>query len=93
VTFMEQRSKGLAVWREPFSQMRIPKIYNLRSDPFESGDESMFYDKWMVDRAYLMIPAQTIAAKWLESFKEFPPRQKPASFNLDQVVQASMPKP
>src|SRR5689334_10176807 len=74
-SFDEQRAHGLDVWREPFSTMRIPKFYNMRSDPFEAGeDSSLFYDKWMVDRAFLLIPAQAIAAQWMESFKEFPIR-------------------
>jgi arylsulfatase len=91
--FLEQRSKGLGVWREPFSPLRVPKIFNLRTDPFEAGDDSFLYDKWMVDRAFLLVPAQAIAAKWLESFKEFPIRQKPASFSLENVVQAATPHP
>jgi arylsulfatase len=86
--FLEQRSKGFDVWREPFSPLRAPKLFNLRSDPFETGDSSLFYDKWMADRAYLLVPAQVIAAKWLESFKDFPIRQKLASFNLDTVMQS-----
>jgi arylsulfatase len=53
----------------------------------------MLYDKWMADRTFLLVPAQAIAAQWLESFKEFPIRQKPASFNLDQVVESFMPHP
>jgi arylsulfatase len=90
--FMEQRAKGLGVWREPFSPLRIPKIFNLRSDPFERGDDSsLFYDKWMADRAFVLVPAQEIVAEWLESFKEFPPRAKSASFSVDQVVEAMMP--
>ena len=91
--FLEQRSKGLNVWREPFSELRVPKLFNVRADPFETGDSSLFYDKWMADRLFLLVPAQAIAAKWLESFKEFPIRQAPASFNLDRVVQAAMPHP
>src|SRR5262249_4177104 len=70
-----------------------PKIFNVRSDPFERGDQSIFYDKWMADRAFLLVPAQALAAKWLESFKEFPIRQKPASFKLDEVVESFMPPP
>jgi arylsulfatase len=94
VVFLEQRAKGgLDVWREPFSPLRAPKIFNLRTDPFESGDSSFFYDKWMADRAFLLVPAQAIAAQWLESFKEFPIRQKPASFSLENVVQAATPHP
>jgi arylsulfatase len=93
VVFQEQRAKGLDVWREPFLALRTPKIFNLRSDPFERGDEALFYGKWFADRLFLLVPAQAIAAKWLESFKEFPIRQKPASFNLDQVVESFMPHP
>ena len=63
------------------------------ADPFEAGDSSFLYDKWMVDRVFLLVPAQAIAAQWLQSFKEFPIRQKPASFNLDQVVESFMPHP
>ena len=93
MVFLEQRSKGLSVWREPFSEMRIPKLFNLRTDPFERGEEStLFYDKWFADRAFLQVPAQALAAQWLDSFKEFPIRQKPASFNLDRVIEKLMPK-
>ena len=93
MVFLEQRSKGLSVWREPFSEMRVPKLFNLRADPFERGEEStLFYDKWFADRAFLQVPAQTLVAQWLNSFKEFPIRQKPASFNLDRVVEKFMPK-
>jgi len=90
VTFEEQRGKGLDVWREMFATMRIPKMYNLRADPFEEGEDSFFYGKWMVDRAFLLVPAQAIIAKWLESFKEFPIRQKPASFSVEEVVEKMM---
>jgi arylsulfatase len=73
--------------------MRVPKIFNLRSDPFEAGDDSsLFYDKWVADRAFLLVPAQALVAKWLESLKEFPIRQKPASFNVDEVVEHLMPR-
>jgi arylsulfatase A-like enzyme len=93
LVFQEQRSTGMAVWREPFSNMRIPKLFNLRSDPFERGEDStLFYDKWVADRVFLQVPAQALIAKWLESFKEFPPRSKPASFSIDQVVEKLMPK-
>ncbi len=93
VAFLEQRARGLSVWRDRFSELRIPKLYNLRSDPFEAGEDStLFYDKWFADRGFIMVPAQLLAARWLESFKEFPIRQKPASFNLDRVVEQFMPK-
>ena len=87
VCFKEQLATGLNVWRQEFTNMRIPKFYNLRADPFERGDESIFYDKWMVDRAFILVPAQAVVAEWLSSFREFPPRQKPASFNLDDVME------
>jgi len=92
-TFLEQRSHGLAVWREPFSELRAPKLYNLRADPFEEGeDSSLFYDKWMADRSFLMVPAQAIVAQWLDSLKEFPVRQKPSSFSIETIVERAMPK-
>jgi arylsulfatase len=89
VHFMEQRATGLGVWREPFVSLRAPKIVNLRSDPFERGpeDASMFYDKWMADLAFLLVPAQAIVAEFLKTFQEFPPRQKPASFSIDQALE------
>ena len=93
VVFAEQRNKGLDLWREPFSMMRIPKFFDLRADPFERGDESdHFYAKWFSDHDFLMISAQSVVAKWLESFKEFPPRAKAASFTIDQVVEKLTPR-
>jgi arylsulfatase len=91
-TFLEQRAHGIGVWREPFSELRFPKLFNLRADPFEAGDTSLLYDKWSADRMFMLVPAQVIVAKWLESFKQFPIRQKPASFNLDSVMQSLMPQ-
>jgi arylsulfatase A-like enzyme len=88
VHFMEQRAKGIGVWREPLVSMRAPKIINLRSDPFERApeDASMFYDKWSIDLSFLLVPAQGIVAEFLKTFEEFPPRQKPASFSIDQAL-------
>ena len=87
LVFYEQRSHGMSVWEEPFVELRLPALYDLRSDPFErAGTESIGYPAWRVERAYLLMPAQAYVAKWLASFKEFPPRQKPASFSLDQVM-------
>jgi len=86
VAFMIQEHIGLDVWKKEFTALRAPNIYNLRSDPFETGTEGMGYQIWMAERMYLIVPAQAIAAKWLESFKEFPPRQKPASFSLSAVM-------
>jgi arylsulfatase len=89
MVFLEQRSHGLDVWQEPFVELRLPKLFNLRSDPFERADhEGMGYGQWRVDRAFLIAPAGTYVGRWLQSFKEFPPRQKPGSFNLDRVMEA-----
>ena len=73
--------------RKGFADLRAPHIYNLRADPFERGPESIEYYDWMVHRMFLIVPAQAIAAKWLESFKELPPRLKPASFSLSEVME------
>jgi arylsulfatase A-like enzyme len=87
-TFIEQRAHGLDVWREPMVALRAPKLYNLRSDPFERGadDGSIFYDKWVADRSFLLVPAQAMVGEFLKTFQEFPPRQKPASFSIDQAL-------
>ncbi|MGF1686504.1 arylsulfatase [Photobacterium japonica] len=88
IVFLEQRAKGtLRIWAEPFTPLRVPKIFNLRMDPYEVADitSNTYYD-WMLDRAYMLVPAQTYVAQYLETFKEFPPRQKAASFSLDQVM-------
>jgi len=86
VVFKAQEGKGIGAWRKQFDNLRIPKVYDLNADPFERGDESMLYDKWVADRMFYIVPAQAIAAQWLDSFKEFPMRQRPASFNLDEVM-------
>ncbi len=86
VAFKEQHNTGLDVWKKEFTNLRAPTVYNLRADPFERGPESFEYGRWMVDRSFLLVPAQAIASRWLSSFKEFPIRQKPASFNLDEVM-------
>jgi hypothetical protein len=88
VHFAVQRAHGLGVWREPLVSLRAPLMVNLRSDPFERGpeDASVFYDKWMADRAFLLVPAQAIVGEFLDTFKEFPPRQKPASFSIDEAL-------
>ena len=59
---------------------------HIRADPFEQGNASFEYDKWMAERAFVLVPSQALVARWLETFKEFPIRQKPASFNLDEVM-------
>jgi arylsulfatase len=88
IVFMEQRARGtLQIWAEPFVPLRVPKIFNLRTDPFERADitSNTYYD-WLLDHAFLLVPAQTYVGEFLATFKEFPPRQKAASFSLDQVM-------
>jgi arylsulfatase A-like enzyme len=88
VVFMEQRMAGTcAILAEPFVRLRIPKIFNLRTDPFERADTtSNTYWDWMIDHAFLLIPAQKIVGDFLATFQAFPPRQKAASFTIDQVL-------
>ncbi|MFZ0240934.1 MAG: hypothetical protein WAL90_04745, partial [Desulfobacterales bacterium] len=86
--FAEQRCQGtIMIWAEPFTFLRVPKIFNLRTDPFERADvTSNTYWDWMIDRVYLTYAAQFIVRNFLETFKEFPPRMKPASFSIDQAL-------
>jgi arylsulfatase A-like enzyme len=88
IVFLEQRAPGtMRVWAEPFTELRIPKIFNLRTDPYERADitSNTYYD-WLMSRAWLLVPAQAYVARMLETFREFPPRQEPASFNIEQVM-------
>jgi arylsulfatase len=88
LVFMEQRVRGtLQIWAEPFVSLRLPKIFNLRTDPYERADvtSNTYYD-WLLDHAFLLVPAQDYVGGFMSSFKEFPPRQKAASFNLDEVM-------
>jgi arylsulfatase len=89
VVFMEQRAQGtLQLWAEPFVSLRVPKLYNLRLDPFERADvtSNTFWD-WMFENDYLVLAATGLVTEFLQTFREFPPRQKAASFTIDQVVQ------
>jgi arylsulfatase A-like enzyme len=88
VIFMEQRVEAtLQAWMEPFVPLRVPMIFNLRRDPYEraSKTSNTYYD-WLLDRAYLLVPAQAYVGNFLATFKEYPPRQKAASFSLDKVL-------
>jgi arylsulfatase len=89
MVFMEQRAPGtLRIWAEPFTPLRIPKLYNLRTDPFERADitSNTYYD-WFIHHAYMIYAAQFIALEFANTFKEFPPRQKAASFTIDQALE------
>jgi arylsulfatase len=87
--FLEQRKRGtLAVWSEPFTVLRMPKLYNLRTDPYERADitSNTYYD-WFIDHAFMIAASQGIVTKFVETFKDFPPRQKAASFTIDQALE------
>jgi arylsulfatase len=88
VVFMEQRLQGtLQLWAEPFVPLRLPKLFNLRTDPFERADiTSNTYWDWVMDSGILVLTASAVVAQFLETFKEFPPRQRAASFTIDQAV-------
>jgi arylsulfatase len=88
LVFQEQRAHGFDVWEEPFVELRLPKLFNLRSDPFEEADHvAMDYGHWRIDRVFLLVPAQQYVGQFLATFKEFPPSQKVGSFSLDQVME------
>jgi arylsulfatase A-like enzyme len=88
LVFMEQRAQGtLQIWAEPFTVLRVPKLYNLRTDPFERADTtSNTYWDWFISKGYMILAAQVIAAQFAATFKDYPPRQKAASFTIDQAL-------
>jgi len=90
ITFLKQEAEGLRVWQNPFTPLRAPLITNLRMDPFERAEQenAMGFQRWYMERMFLIAPAGAYVGQWLQSFREFPPRQKPGSFNLDRVMEA-----
>ncbi len=87
LVFAEQRAEGFDVWEEPFVPLRVPKLIDLYSDPFERAqEEAAAYVQWRFERLYLLVPAQVFVGKFLETFIDYPPRQEPASFSIDQVL-------
>jgi arylsulfatase len=92
ITFLKQEAEGLNVWLQPFTALRAPLLTNLRMDPFEraESEHAIGYQRWYLERMFLVAPAGAYVGQWLQSFKEFPPRQKPGSFNLDRVMEAVM---
>ena len=87
LVFAEQRAHGFDVWQEPFVTLRLPKLFNLRSDPFETADhESIDYPRWRAEHLFVMVPAQQYVGQFLATFKEYPPRQKAGSFSLDKAL-------
>jgi arylsulfatase A-like enzyme len=92
VTFMQQDGEAsprtpVGVWQNEFTKLRVPNLYDLRSDPFERGTNSIYYADWQVRRVFVQVPVQAIVAKVIESFKEFPPRAKAASFTVSDVME------
>jgi len=86
VVFLENRGVGFGVWREPFTELRVPLLFNLRRDPFEKAQHAAnVYNDWFLDRAFVVVPLQGLAAKFLLTMKEFPPSQTPGSFNLTKI--------
>ena len=87
--FMMQYNHGVEVWEKPFTTVKMPIIMNLRMDPFERAyEEGIGYDKWALERVFMVAPAGQYVGQWLQSFEDFPPRQKPGSFNLSNVMDA-----
>lgn len=86
VTFLENRGHAFEVWREPFTELRVPLLFNLRRDPFEkSQHNSNTYNDWFLDRAFVLVPMQAMATKFLLTMKDYPPSQTPGSFNLTKI--------
>lgn len=89
VTFLKQNAHGFHVWTHPFEELRAPMLTNLRMDPFERAEyEAADYTHWYMERMFAIAPAGAYVSNWLQSFREFPPRQKPGSFNLNRVMEA-----
>jgi arylsulfatase len=87
--FSEQRAHGLEVWQEPLVTLRFPKLLNLLRDPFERADhESIGYRIWRAERMYMLAPGAAYVGAFVATFRDFPPRQKPGSFNLDRVLES-----
>ena len=89
ITFLKQNAHGMNVWLQPFEELRAPMVTNLRMDPFElAPDIGMGYQRWYLDHMFIIAPAASYVGNWLQSFREFPPRQKPGSFNLNRVMES-----
>ena len=88
IVFAEQREHSFNVWEEPFVPLRLPKVFNLRADPFETADhDGIDYWHWRIEHVFVLVPAQQYVGQFLATFKEYPPSQKPGSFSLDQVLE------
>jgi arylsulfatase A-like enzyme len=84
--FLENRGQAFGVWREPFTELRVPLLFHLRRDPFERAQHNAnTYNDWFLDRAFVLVPLQGLAAKFLLSMTDYPPSQAPGSFNLEKI--------
>jgi arylsulfatase len=84
--FLENRGKAFEVWREPFTELRVPLLFNLRRDPFERAQHNAnIYNDWFLDRAFVLVPLQGLATQFLQTMKDYPPSQTPGSFNLTKI--------
>ena len=89
VVFLENRGRAFEVWREPFIELRVPLLFHLRRDPFEkSQHNSNTYNDWFLERPFVVVPVQAMAAKFLQTMQEYPPSQTPGSFNLTKIEEA-----
>jgi arylsulfatase len=87
LVFMEQRAEGLNVWENPLIPLRFPKLFDVRADPFERAQaDAGDYARWRIERAFVMVPAQTYVGQHLKTYLEYPPRQKPGTFALNAVL-------
>ena len=88
VVFLENRGEAFGVWREPFTELRVPLLFHLRRDPFEKAQHNAnVYNDWFLSRAFVVVPIQGMAAKFLQTMKDYPPSQSPGSFNLTKIEQ------
>ncbi len=86
--FSEQHAHSVSVWRDPLVPLRAPKIFNPRRDPFERAEhEAISYEEWWIEHIYIMYGGAALSQRFVETFKEFPPRQRPASFSIDQIME------
>jgi hypothetical protein len=84
--FLENRGQAFGVWREPFTELRVPLLFHLRRDPFEKAQHnSNTYNDWFLERPFVIVPIQALAARFLQTMKEYPPSQAPGSFNLSKI--------
>ncbi len=84
--FQENRGEAFGVWREPFTELRVPLLFNLRRDPFEKAQHNAnTYDDWFLERPFVVVPMQQLAAKFLQTLQDYPPSQTPGSFNLEKI--------